>query len=360
MARRQHVLIDDIPDGDEITPSNESFDFLTRTSASSKIVCDTALAPLTPPAAEGAFRIESLASEICDLRDYESQVLMGASFDLWIPAQPAVITTVSQIRTLTVGAFTGRSELSLVVAPDATTTVAAGSNGATLTGAVVGHGDFSIGTGVLDVANTNTLFFAPASVSQPATITVDSTGVDYVLTYTGKTTGTFTGCQWISGSGTVATGGVVLQEASIRLGLPASYPHVTSIPYPVAAWFRIEYFALMGTTTSDGQILFGMFLDPAGTVPDASYSNLAANVGVQSERTQYEQVAYGRCSPTSTDVTNIQLRHVQTITGADVGAIGTHVWVEPEPPDPEPEPPVDPPTNAGRLFYHVFDGTNLR
>lgn len=349
-----------IPDGDIITTANDtSFDFLQRTGTSAGVVRSDTL--LTPPGFDNSYKLESVSGEECNLRTYDSSIIMGQAVYLYIPSKPTVATTFSQVRSITVGAFSGRAEAFLMIAPDPTTTVASGSNGANLTGAVVGHGDFSIGTGVIDVANTNTNRFSGCTGDLGvATISIPSTGTTYVISYTGKTTSTFTGCQWISGSGTIATGATVTQEANLRLSLPASFPWVTELPYPIADWFKFEWFVVMGTTNTTGQLHGGLFYDPLGTVPDAAFASTALDTGIISERVQYEVMAEGRCSSVVTDVTSFQWLS-QTLSGDSVGSIGTNGFLQPDPepdPDPDPEPPP-PAANTGRVSYFVFDGVNL-
>lgn len=90
-----------------------------------------------------------------------------------------------------------------VSAPPATT-VAAGSNGGTISGIATWGGTFG-GNGVLVVAST-------ALYPTSGTLTVAASGsTTAVVTYTGITGTTFTGCAYVSGSpsGTVATGGAV-------------------------------------------------------------------------------------------------------------------------------------------------------
>lgn len=350
MTAKVHVPLD-IPDGDVVTPSNDlSWDFLNRTSTGSFIDCDTAI---KPTGFDASYRTQSLTSEECNLRSYQSDIYQGTSLLLYIPAKPAVATTIFQVRTITVGAFNGRADMSLMVAPDMTTTVAVTSNGADLAA-----GAFAAGTGVLNVASTTS--FSPGSVAYPGTISVPTSGTSpTVLSYTGKTSTTFTGCQWISGSGTVTTGATVTQEAGIRLSLPLATAWVAP-GYPVASWFRVEAFVKMGTTTSNGELHFGMFPTIDSTTPDSAYENLAASTGLQSERVQYEVTAHGRCSSVVADTTAFQWV-AKDLSGSDIGAIGTHVFTQPDPdpgPDPDPDPPPTPSTTIPRLESFTFDGAN--
>lgn len=90
------------------------------------------------------------------------------------------------------------------VSAPANITVAAGSNGGTISGIATWGSSFG-GNGTLVVSST-ALF--PAS----GTITVAASGsTTAIVTYTGKTSTTLTGCAYVSGSasGTVATGGAV-------------------------------------------------------------------------------------------------------------------------------------------------------
>lgn len=347
MANRKHILIDDIPDGDVITTTNESFDDMIRTSSGSYLRADH-----TDPVAAGvgSFLFDNLSNENVDVRDFLPDIYVGSSFYLWVPAKPAIKKTISQIRTLTVGAFSGRSELDVMVLPDATTTVTAGG------GTDLAAGAFLAGTGVLTVDNTNTMHFK----STNGTISVPTSGGTTVLSYGTKTTTTFQNCQWISGSGTVSNGATVTQEASLRLGSPVGTIFV-SLPYAVAAWQRIEYFAKMGTTTANGEIYFGHYTLGAPTTPVSFYQSLTANVGIQAERVQYESVAYGACSPLVADTTGIKLAYINTLSGSSIGALGTHGWVDDvvPPPDPDPDPDPPPTQNNNRLVPHRFDGTNL-
>jgi hypothetical protein len=84
------------------------------------------------------------------------------------------------------------------------TTVAAGSNGGTISAIASWGGSFG-GNGVLDVASA-ALFPAAGTVNVAA-----SGATTAVVTYTGNTGTTLTGCAYVSGSpsGTVATGGAV-------------------------------------------------------------------------------------------------------------------------------------------------------
>ena len=88
-------------------------------------------------------------------------------------------------------------------------TVAAGSNGGTISGIATWGGGFG-GNGVLDVAST-------AGFGTSGTVNVAASGATTaVVTYTGKTSGTLTGCAYVSGSpsGTVSTGGAVTLVSS--------------------------------------------------------------------------------------------------------------------------------------------------
>lgn len=90
------------------------------------------------------------------------------------------------------------------VSAPAGTTVAAGSNGGTISAIATWGGTFG-GSGVLDVASTSGY---PTS----GTLNVAASGATTaVVTYTAITAGSFTGCAYVSGSpaGTVATGAVV-------------------------------------------------------------------------------------------------------------------------------------------------------
>lgn len=349
MALRLHTCLA-IPDNDVVSPSNDlSFDNLTRTSTGSSIRSDTAI---VPTGFDNSYRNETLASEECTLRSYQSDIKMGTAIYLYIPSKPTVVTNVFQVRSITVGAFNGRSEYALAVAPDPTCQVLASSNGANLAA-----GAFASGTGTLNTTSTTTNRF-----SASGTISVPTTGGTTVLTYTGKTSGSFTGCQWISGSGTVATNAVVTQQANLRLALPSSVPWVTTIPYPVASWFRFETYAVMGTANNNGELHGGIFLDPADTVADDSFASTSLDTGIQSERIQYEVTAYGTASAAPASAPPPIQWVAKSMSGGDVGAIGTNGFTQPGPdPDPDPDPDPEPPptTNTGRVTYFIFDGTNL-
>ena len=89
----------------------------------------------------------------------------------------------------------------------ANTTVAAGSNGGTISAIATWGGTYG-GNGVLDVASTS-------SWPTAGTITVAaSSSTTAVVTYTGVSGTSFTGCAYVSGSpsGTISTGGAVIND----------------------------------------------------------------------------------------------------------------------------------------------------
>jgi hypothetical protein len=88
----------------------------------------------------------------------------------------------------------------------ASTTIAAGSNGGTIANIATWGGTFG-GNGVLAVASVTGL---PASGTNYATVAA-SGATTAIITYTGVSGSTLTGCKYVSGSasGTVATGGAV-------------------------------------------------------------------------------------------------------------------------------------------------------
>jgi hypothetical protein len=86
-----------------------------------------------------------------------------------------------------------------------TTSVAAASNGGTISG-IASWGNPS--AGVLAVADTQ---FFPAT----GTLNVTTSGTLAVIPYTGKTATSFTGCTFSSGSGTVSTGGSVVLPVTV-------------------------------------------------------------------------------------------------------------------------------------------------
>jgi hypothetical protein len=86
-----------------------------------------------------------------------------------------------------------------------TTSVAAASNGGTISGIATWANPSA---GVLAVADTT---FFPSS----GTLQVVTSGTAAVIPYTGKTPTTFTGCTFTSGSGTVATGAQVVRNVAV-------------------------------------------------------------------------------------------------------------------------------------------------
>jgi hypothetical protein len=95
---------------------------------------------------------------------------------------------------------------------EGTSTVAAGSNGTVMNGT-----NFS-GTQSLSVALSTTF-----GGTGPKIVTIVGTGgvVKGTMSYGGTGTGTLTNCQWISGSGTLATGDTVVQNGISQLATNA-------------------------------------------------------------------------------------------------------------------------------------------
>lgn len=86
-----------------------------------------------------------------------------------------------------------------------TTSVAAASNGGTISGIAAWANPSA---GVLAVADTT---FFPTS----GTLNIVTSGTPAVISYTGKTPTTFTGCTFTSGTGTVATGASVVRNVAV-------------------------------------------------------------------------------------------------------------------------------------------------
>lgn len=106
-----------------------------------------------------------------------------------------------------------------------TTTVAAGSNG-------VDTATFA-GAGVLNVASS-----AAYAATGTLVVMTNAGAAVAVITYTGKGAGTFTGCTRISGTGTLATGNGVYDQAlpSLATHSPVAFGGADLAGLPVGLW----------------------------------------------------------------------------------------------------------------------------
>lgn len=226
------------------------------------------------------------------------------SFYVRIPSKPTATSTIAQLRHGT--AATGFVQMT---APD--TTIAAGSNG-------VNTSTFA-GAGVLNVASSTA--FATTG-SGTGALTVATGGTPATITYTGKTSTTFTGCNTTAGGGVMSTGGAVSQPQAFRVQTVGGTTVHTTLPISLNSWYRCELRQAMGSTSSNGTTEFAYYtLASPATAVQTAYSSAATNTGVIATDTAYTNVRYGRCSSATTDVTNIWLDSIQDLTGGDASVL---------------------------------------
>lgn len=348
MTVTQHAPVD-IPHGDVITTANDNWDLLTRTTSSPTITADNIEVPSIELA---SYAVNPVTGEICDLREFLElgTTKAGAVIYFYVPSAPTAVVTFWQLRTSTVGAFSGRDMVNLQLTTPPATTVAAGSNG-------VNTSTFA-GAGVLN-CGSSTGFNAGTDVGSPGTITVATAGTPAVISYTGKTTTTFTGCTTLSGGGVLATGGAINQDPALRIQLQGANYYVSQ-PYAMAQWNRLEIQVEMGTTTTDGIVRFAHYEDDTDAAALVGIEKIATNVdtGLISERVEYTSEAFGRCSPAVSDVTSGFRFIGQVRQGVHIGTLG-NVWetLVVDPPPEEEEPPIIP-EQFTRVRSFVSDGDN--
>ena len=161
------------------------------------------------------------------------------------------------------------------------TTVAAGSTGGTLSSIASWGGTYG-GNGVLDVAST--AGFASAGV-----LNVVTSGGSGLIAYTGTSGGnSFTGCTYISGTGTtVATGGAVTQNYSRQpttFGAPVSGAATNSglLTIPIPASTTVDYFAMANSQTSTGSGVYEVGGALSATITFVTAGNLSISAGALS------------------------------------------------------------------------------